>query len=95
MPRIVKKRRTILIEPDEEFNFTPPPVVYPLSKDDLIDMYYDQRLSLSEIAKKTGRGETTIRRWMDMYKLPRRNYSEATILYHMKLKGEDSEEEED
>lgn len=95
--RVKKNPRKIVVKADEDIQpFVPPQVYYPISREELIELYYEKRLSLREIAKITGRGETTIRRWMDKYKLPRRNYSEATILHHIKQKeeqdGEDNRE---
>jgi len=87
MPKIKKNLRKITVEIDEgETPFTPPQIDYPISKDELVELYYDNLMSLNEIADHIGRGETTVRRWMDYYDLPRRNYSEATILHYKKLR---------
>ena len=87
MPKVRKNLRTIRVEvPEEVNNFFPPPIDYPISKDELIELYYDQLLSIAEVAEQLGRGGTTIRRWMEKYKLPRRNYSEATTVHYQKMR---------
>lgn len=87
MPKIKKSLKKIVVETnEEEEKFTPPRVEYPITKDELIDLYYDQQLSVHEIATLLGRGATTIRRWMDNYDIPRRDYSQATILYFKKIR---------
>ena len=87
MPKVRKNLQEIIVEVnDEEMQFTPPSVDYPVSKDELVELYYDKLMSLNEIAEYLGRGETTVRRWMEHHELPRRNYSEATILHYKKLR---------
>ena len=87
MPKIKKNLKRIVVEVDEEEEkFIPPRVEYPVTKDELIELYYDQQLSLNEMAEFYGRGETTIRRWMDKYDIPRRDWSQATILHYKKLR---------
>jgi len=46
-------------------------------KEILEDMYYNQRMSLSEIASELGCGDEDVRRWMEKYDLDRRSLSES------------------
>ena len=85
MPRVRTKPRVIRVEVDEQ-PFTPPRVEHPVTKDELIRYYYEEEMSVADIASFLGRGKTTIRRWMEKYELPRRTYSDATILHYKKLK---------
>lgn len=89
MPRCQKNPKKIRVELPDEVDFVPPQMVYPITKEQLIDLYYDERMSVREIARELGRGATTIRRWMEKYNIPRRNYSDATITHHMKLREKD------
>ena len=86
MPTCKTKPRVITVEVEEERVFTPPQVENPITKNELIRYYYEDMMSIADIASTLGRGETTIRRWMEKYELPRRNYSEATILYYKKMR---------
>jgi hypothetical protein len=87
MPKVKKNLKRIIVEIDEEEEkFIPPRVEYPVSKDELIELYYDKQLSTTEIAEYLGRGATTVRRWMDNFDIPRRDYSQATILHHKKIR---------
>jgi hypothetical protein len=85
MPRVNTKPRIITVEV-EEYEFVPPEIENPISKEELITLYYDDMMSIADIASTLNRGETTIRRWMAKYELPRRSYSEATILYYKKMR---------
>jgi hypothetical protein len=49
------------------------PTYIPIDKAVLQDLYWDQRLSLTEIAEKLGVHFTTVRRRMIEYGIPRRN----------------------
>ncbi len=87
MPRVNTKPRIITVEvAAEDYEFTPPEIENPISRDELIVLYYDDMMSIADIASTLNRGETTIRRWMAKYELPRRSYSEATILYYKKMR---------
>lgn len=87
MPKIRKNLRKITVKVnEEEVPFIPPQVDYPISKDELVELYYDKLMSIREISEYLGRGGTTIRRWMDYHDLPRRNYSDASILHYKKLR---------
>ena len=92
MPKVTKNARRITIEvPEEARKLSPPRVDYPVSREELAEWYYDDLMSVREIAKKIGRGETTVRRWMDFYNIERRGYSQATINHYKKLRGENVE----
>jgi hypothetical protein len=86
MPRVNTKPRIITIEMEGDYEFVPPEIENPISKEELIGYYYDDLMSIADIASTLNRGETTIRRWMAKYELPRRSYSEATILYYKKMR---------
>lgn len=43
----------------------------------LRELYFEQRMSLSEVAEELGCDDKTIRRWMDIYDMDRRSKSEA------------------
>ncbi len=86
MPRVRTKPRIITVEMEEDYVFIPPEVENPISKEELIGYYYEDLMSIDDIASTLIRGETTIRRWMSKYEIPRRNYSEATILYYKKMR---------
>ncbi len=86
MPRVNTKPRIITVEMEEDYVFIPPEVENPISKEELIGYYYEDLMSIADIASTLNRGETTIRRWMSKYEIPRRNYSEATILYYKKMR---------
>ena len=86
MPRVNTKPRVITIEVEEESKFVPPRIENHISREELIIYYYEDMMSIADIASTLGRGETTIRRWMRKYEIPRRNYSEATILYYKKMR---------
>ena len=89
MPTCKKNIRRITVEvPEFIERLSPPQVDYPLSREELADMYYDELMSIREIAKRVGRGETTIRRWMDIYGIQRRDYSQATINHYKKRNEE-------
>ncbi len=96
MPKVKNNPRRITIEtvgdPD---SFSPPRVDYPVTRDDLLIMYYEEQKSIRQIAKELGRGATTIRRWMDIYNIERRGYSQATIMHYRKLRGEENDTTED
>jgi hypothetical protein len=86
VPRVNTKPRIITVEMTEDYEFIPPEIENPISKEELIELYYDDLMSIADIASTLNRGETTIRRWMAKYELPRRSYSEATILYYKKMR---------
>lgn len=87
MPTIRKFRKKITVEvPELLERLSPPQVDYPVTREELAEMYYDDLMSVREIAKEVGRGETTIRRWMDLFGIERRNYSQATINHYRKLR---------
>ena len=86
MPTIRTNPKVIKVEVPEERKFVPPEIERPISRDELIKYYYEDLMSISDIASILNRGETTIRRWMDRYDLPRRNYSDATIVYYQKIR---------
>ena len=89
MPKVRNNPRKIIVEVDEELtNFSPPNIDYPVSRDELLFLYYDEQKSIRQIANELGRGATTVRRWMDMYNIERRGYSQATINHYRKLRGE-------
>lgn len=85
MPRIKTKPKIITVD-WEEYEFTPPVIENPVTREELIQLYYEDLMSIAEIASALDRGETTIRRWMSKYELPRRSYSEATILYYKRVR---------
>lgn len=92
MPKVRNKPRRIIVEVDEEAeSYRPPNVDYPVTKDELLYLYYDEQKSIREIARELGRGATTIRRWMDVYNIERRGYSQATITHYRKLRGENND----
>jgi hypothetical protein len=92
MPKVRNNPRKIIVEVDEEFtSFSPPNIDYPVSRDELLFLYYDEQKSIREIAKELRRGATTIRRWMDIYNIQRRGYSQATITHYRKLRGENDD----
>jgi transposase-like protein len=92
MPKVRNKPRHIIVEvPKERDRYSPPSVEYPVTKDELLYLYYDEQKSIREIAKELGRGATTIRRWMDIYNIERRGYSQATITHYRKLRGENND----
>jgi hypothetical protein len=92
MPKVRNVPRRIIVEVDEDpESFRPPNVDYPVSRDELLYLYYDEQKSIREIAKELGRGATTIRRWMDIYNIERRGYSQATITHYRKLRGESND----
>lgn len=91
-----KAIRRIVVEVEEEQLRSSPPVVdYPVSREELMIMYYDENMSVREIAQELGRGATTIRRWMDIYQIDRRGYSQASINHYRKLRGENDDTVED
>jgi len=51
----------------------------------LRELYYEEKLSLSDIADRLGCAPITIRRYMNEYGLPRRSMSRATELFHGKV----------
>jgi IS30 family transposase len=85
MPKVKTRPKVIRVE-YEEHPFIPPTTEFPISKDELISYYYENEMSIADIASVLGRGETTIRRWMDKYEIPRRSYSDATITYYKKIR---------
>ena len=89
MPKCRTNPKRITVKLPDEVDFVPPPMEYSITKDLLIELYYDEQMSVREIASELGRGATTIRRWMDRYNIPRRNYSDATITHYDKLRKED------
>ncbi len=91
MPRVRTKPRIITVEMEEDYVFIPPEVENPISKEELIGYYYEDLMSIADIASTLNRGETTIRRWMSKYEIPRRNYSEATILYYKKIREKNND----
>ena len=92
MPRVRNNPRKIIVEvPEEDMRSVPPMVDYPVSREELMIMYYDENMSIREMAKELGRGATTIRRWMDIYQIERRGYSQATINHYRKLRGENDD----
>jgi hypothetical protein len=92
MPTIKKFRKKITVEvPELLEKLSPPQVDYPMSGEELAEMYYDDLMSVRDIAKQTGRGETTIRRWMNLFGIERRNYSQATINHYRKLREENDD----
>ena len=92
MPKVRNEPRRIIVEVAEEPDrYSPPSVEYPVTKDELLYLYYDEQKSIREIAKELGRGATTIRRWMDIYNIERRGYSQATITHYRKLRGENND----
>lgn len=94
MPKGYKNARRIVIEvPEEQERSSPPHVDYPVSREELMIMYYDENMSVREIALELGRGATTIRRWMDIYNIERRGYSQASINHYRKLRGENDTSE--
>ena len=95
MPKVKNNPRKIVVEVPEEIRAVPPTVDYPVSREELMIMYYDENMSIREMAKELGRGATTIRRWMDIYQIERRGYSQATINHYRKLRGENDDTVED
>jgi predicted transcriptional regulator len=96
MPTCKTKPRRIVVEvPEEELRSVPPIVDYPVSREELMILYYDEQKSIREIARELGRGATTVRRWMDIYQIERRGYSQATINHYRKLRGENDDTIED
>lgn len=93
MPKCDKNLRVIKVDLPEEVDFVPPRTVYPISKDELIYLYYDQQMSVREIAREVKMGATTIRRYMDKYSIPRRNYSDATITHYKKLREQNGSDD--
>jgi IS30 family transposase len=89
MPKCQKNVKTIKIDLPDEVEFSPPPMVYQITKEQLIDLYYGDMKSVRQIASELGRGATTIRRWMEKYNIPRRNYSDATITHYDKQREKD------
>ena len=90
MPRVNTKPRIITVEV-EDYEFIPPAIENPVTREELIQLYYEDLMSIADIASTLNRGETTIRRWMERYELPRRNYSEATILYYKKIREKNND----
>jgi len=96
MPTIRKTIRKITVEvPELLERLSPPHVDYPVTREELAEMYYDDLMSVREIAKEVGRGETTIRRWMDLFGIERRNYSQATINHYRKLRDTHADSTDD
>ena len=48
-----------------------------IGKDELYDLYWNKKLSVRQIAKLLDVNESTVRRWMKKYGIPRRDYSTA------------------
>jgi hypothetical protein len=95
MPKVHTNVRRIVIEvPEDAERSSPPHVDYPVSREELMIMYYDENMSVREIAAQLGRGATTIRRWMDIFNIERRGYSQASINHYRKLRGENEDLEE-
>ena len=81
MPTLTKLRKITIEIPHTEMEpYEPDPITHPVDRNYLIELYWDQHLSISEIAKKLRRGKTTIRRYMEEMKIPRRNYREAAFV---------------
>jgi len=54
------------------------------TREELQNMYWDQRMSMKQIAEKYGVIPGAVRYWMMKYDIPRRNRYEATIKYPRK-----------
>jgi transposase len=48
-----------------------------ISKEELVNMYWDQGMSTTQIAKKIGVYSTTVGRWMNIYEIKARSFSET------------------
>ena len=55
-----------------------------VTKEELQRLYYDEELSLNEIARLYGVSRTTVIRWMNKHGIKRRNKREATKLFYRK-----------
>jgi len=55
-----------------------------VTKEELQRLYYDEELSLNEIARLYGVSRTTVIRWMNRHGIKRRNKREATKLFYRK-----------
>jgi len=51
-----------------------------LTKETLVELYYNQELSMAEIAKKLGISNSNVYYWMSKHGIPRRTQSEATYV---------------
>jgi transposase-like protein len=51
-----------------------------LAKETLVELYYNQKLSMAEIAKKLGVSNSNVYYWMGKYGIPRRTRSEAIYI---------------
>lgn len=51
-----------------------------MNKDVLANLYFEKKLSMTEIAKKLGISAHKVVYWMDKYQLKRRSWSEATYV---------------
>lgn len=57
-----------------------------LPREHLRRMYWDQKLSVPEIARLSGFHPITIYEWMRKFEIPRRDYRETSYLYYSKIK---------
>ena len=54
---------------------------YPLSKAEVARLYYEEQISLRELAAIAGTSRQCLARWMEYWELPRRNRHDARNLY--------------
>ncbi|MBI3322377.1 MAG: hypothetical protein HYZ94_01695 [Candidatus Omnitrophica bacterium] len=57
-----------------------------LSSDQLRKMYWDDNLSVPEIARRSGYHPITVYEWMRKFEIPRRDYCATSNLYYSKTK---------
>lgn len=54
---------------------------YPLAREEVADLYYEQQLSLPEVAEIAGTSRQRLSRWMEFWGLPRRTGTESRAIY--------------
>ncbi len=57
---------------------------YPLSRDEVARLYYEEHLPLPEVASIAGTSRQCLARWMEYWKLPRRAGAEGLSMYRDK-----------